>query len=116
VISLQRRKSGTAYNTRLSRWDTEQIRKWVCAEGFGMTIGDQIKHFRTKGYPEIGECTLRDVILNNSWYDPNYDRTVPTHIPADASPSFLAWFLFVLMLWRAADVAAKPITHSAISQ
>jgi hypothetical protein len=79
---------------RLSPWDVVQIRKWVRTEGYGLGVDHLVRALHVKPqYNSVAFETLRNVVNNDSWYDPAYDRTVPLHIPADASPSFLTWLL-----------------------
>lgn len=106
--SLRRRKTGTVNAARLTKWDVQEIRRWVRTEGYGLTPKQQVTALCAE-WP-AAERTMWDVIRNTSWHDPSYDPTVPLFVPPAALAS--PWLLFFILWWR--SVCASSYASSAV--
>jgi hypothetical protein len=116
-ISLAKRGTGRVHRSRLTRYDVEQIRKWAKGPGFGLTFAEQTRQLRAMAqYNTMAPESLKDVLNNDSWYDPNYDRGSPLSLPVMAQPSLVTWFLFLLMLCRTPALPTNHATKCAITQ
>lgn len=92
--------SGHARRRKISREDVEDIRRWVRTDGWGLTPLQQARHLVATEYPYMHWATIRDCILNISWFDPTYDRLMPLNIPHNLPPEWLGWFLSLILMWR----------------
>jgi hypothetical protein len=89
-------------SARLTKQDVEEIRRWARAEGFLLGTWEQARVMAAAF--GVSQATARDVIVNQSFYDPSYDRTVPLSEEFVRATAALAgrkaWLLWVLLLWR----------------
>jgi len=107
LYSLARKHRGG--NTRLQKWDVAEIRRWARSEGFGLPVTEQIAHLQAVDYPTLGTETLRNVLRNESWYDPTYRPDDPLLCdgpswvrPGTLGASWLVFFILMVNLWRKA--------------
>jgi hypothetical protein len=104
------RKPRHSVGLKLSRFDVEDMRRWVRTEGFGLPIPTQVKWLRA-GYPHVSYTTIREILMNATWCDPTYDRD--TRLPgAPVIPQFglLASLLALLQLFFG-EITCSP-SHS----
>jgi len=89
---------------KLRREDVTEIRRWVRTEGYGLRIYEQVASLRATRYPDMSIDALYEVVTNQSWFDPDYDRTVPECLVElglwasllSISPS---WVMILILLW-----------------
>ena len=98
------RKSGRRVVKKLTRYDVEEMRRWVRTDGFGLGLREQARALHAC-YPDVSVRALYDVVINESWFDASYDRTVRLTVDADTPPSWLTcvltlspWMLTMLLL------------------
>lgn len=54
------------------------MRDWARSTGFGLSVSDQVRILQTDpSYAMLAAETLRSILLNQSWADLQYDRTIP---------------------------------------
>lgn len=94
--SLDRRKY-VGRNRRLVNTEVLEIRRWATREGFGLPLGVQVD-LVGEWYPTVGRSTLRDVLMNHSWYDRTYDHDTPQDVGIRLAQS--PWQTIWLLVWR----------------
>lgn len=69
------RRRNYGHNRRLSRAQVNQARAWAIGEGWGLSRRDQARVLA----PVLGVSlpTIKDVLDNQSWFDPAYHPDVP---------------------------------------
>lgn len=77
AYSTTGKKTGKGNNVRrkLTDTDVKSIRQWSAREGYGMQIGEQMTHLQT--VYAVHEKTLREILLNQSRYDPKFVPFAP---------------------------------------
>lgn len=111
--TCRRRTGSLKYGrAKLTTYAVEDIRTWARTEGFGLSVMEQVSTLQAlfPGYAALSPATLREVLRNESWFDPSYDRETPFLAPTDAmvasnpvGASMLAtrlqlWLVTLLML------------------
>lgn len=96
---------------KLSKYDVQDIRTWARTEGFGLSAAEQATVLQAQfpGYAALSATTLKDVLRNQSWADPSYDRDVPLVAanPAYVAPTGMgATMAVALPLWIVALMVA----------
>lgn len=107
--------------TRLTKWDVDHIRRWATTAGRNLPIVDQIEALRDQpNYATLGWCTLRDILANESWHDPNYarpsqDEDRGSAQPVQVVPSF-GLLCILLFLWRTSCGVSCDGSFASITQ
>jgi len=82
---------------KLTWLQVADIRRWVRSDGFGLSVAEQVRALaQLPPYAELGANTLKDVIQNHTWYDPDYQ---PLEKMDGDEDSTLTRFLVWVMLW-----------------
>jgi hypothetical protein len=61
---------------KLHREHVREIRRWAQREGWGLSVPEQARQLQ-RWYPGVTQRALENVLINESWYDPTYDRERP---------------------------------------
>lgn len=85
---------GNKRQAKLDPWHVTAIRVWVRSEGLGLRVADQVRALEAS-YPQVKPETIRQLIMNLTWYDPDYDRTAPLPVAPEAQQA--SWFLWLVM-------------------
>lgn len=107
---------------KLSKYAVQDIRTWARTEGFGFSPAEQATMLQAQfpGYAALSATTLKDVLRNQSWADPSYDRDVPlvAPMPDVVAPNGIgATMAAALPLWIVALMVALCIncpSHSNV--
>lgn len=67
---------------KLTRAEVDSIRRWACTTGFGLTVTTQARLLAAM-YPGISPKTLAQILRNEAWHDPDFDRTRPVVLASD---------------------------------
>lgn len=99
-FTFHRQQSGLGASKKLTKWSVADIRRWARTDGYGLTPRQQADALVPEFSALVSQRALWEVLTNRSWYDPNYDPSLPLELPTNLPPEWLGWFLSVLIMWR----------------
>lgn len=89
AYSLARQKTGTSYARKLALPEVRDMRRWARTDGFGLPIMLQAECLAAQYF--IRRQTARDILANEAWHDPTFDRETPLPDALIHTVGWLTW-------------------------
>ncbi len=92
-------RRGKNASAKLTQAEVAEIRRWAGSTGMGLGVTAQARVLAAM-YPGVSVETLRQILRNEAWHDPDYDRTRPVVVASN--PRWLLhcpqWLLALVLL------------------